>query len=358
MPRVSFHRDLEGLMVAVLLQCQPGGTALSGFLGSKECMDMDRNPRSLMVVALTMALVVPAVAGAQAIPRTPPPEAGSSGSTAGGVGGATTSSAPDPMRVVEPPREQTPAGSRTPSSSSSSKSGSASSRSGSSTSSGGSSSGSSRVSSGGSTTGSQPSSNGSGALNRPAGSRDRGGEVRTGGAIERPANLYYGNNSNIGLYYPGSPFSPWGRWYPWFYGGYGYVSYDPWRYGSSRYSLWRYGSWYNPYDPYCNGGSYWPCDSYYAGGGGGSSRDDDADASEPSGAVRLRVSPVSAKVYVDGGLVGVVDDFDGLSGHLRLTVGTHLVEIKADGYETFVPEIAISAGKTTTVRGSLKKVIK
>ena len=171
--------------------------------------------------------------------------------------------------------------------------------------------------------------------------------------------MYYGNNANVGLYYPGSPFSPWGRWYPWFYGGYGYVSYDPWRYGSSRYSLWRYGSWYNPYDPYCSGG-YWPCDSYMSVGGGGgySSSSDDQDDEEAFGSVRLRVSPAHAKVYVDGTLVGVVDDFDGLSNHLKLSMGTHLVEIKADGYETFIPQITIAEGKTTTVRGSLKKLVK
>lgn len=166
--------------------------------------------------------------------------------------------------------------------------------------------------------------------------------------------MYRGNN-NIGLYYPGSPFSPWGRWYPWFYGGYGYVSYDPWRYGSSRYSMWRYGSWYDPYD--CYSGS-WSCDPYWgrASGGGWSSSDEDDE--EVMGSVRLRVSPEHARVYVDGTLVGTVDDFNGLSNHLKLTLGTHLVEIKADGYETFVPELTIAEGKTTTVRGSLKKIVK
>ena len=179
----------------------------------------------------------------------------------------------------------------------------------------------------------------------------------TGRAIERPANMYYGGNGNVGFYYPGNPFSPWGRWYPWFYGGYGYVSYDPWRYGSSRYSLLRYGYWYNPYDPFC--GSYW-CDPYpyYGGGYSSSSKDDDKDDDEAFGSVRLRVSPAHAKVYVDGTLVGVVDDFDGLGDHLKLSLGTHLVEIKADGYETFVPQITIQEGKTTTVRGSLKKIVK
>jgi hypothetical protein len=92
------------------------------------------------------------------------------------------------------------------------------------------------------------------------------------------------------------------------------------------------------------------------GGGGYSSNADDED--EAFGSVRLRVSPSHAKVYVDGTLVGVVDDFDGLSNHLKLSMGTHLVEIKADGYETFIPQITIAEGKTTTVRGSLKKLVK
>jgi hypothetical protein len=122
--------------------------------------------------------------------------------------------------------------------------------------------------------------------------------------------------------------------------------------------MWRYGAWYNPYDPYCYGSGYWPCDSYMSVGGGGYSSNDDEDDEDATGSVRLRVSPAHAKVYVDGTLVGVVDDFDGLSNHLKLTMGTHLVEIKADGYETFVPQITIAPGKTTTVRGSLKKVVK
>jgi hypothetical protein len=97
--------------------------------------------------------------------------------------------------------------------------------------------------------------------------------------------------------------------------------------------------------------------SFNNSGGGGRSTPD-ADDNAATGSVRLRVSPAHAKVFVDGTLVGVVDDFDGLKGHLRLTLGTHLVEIKADGYETFVPEISVAEGKTTTVRGSLKKVVK
>jgi hypothetical protein len=88
-----------------------------------------------------------------------------------------------------------------------------------------------------------------------------------------------------------------------------------------------------------------------AGGGG-----DDEDVEEPTGSLRLRVSPADAKVYVDGALVGTVDDFNGLGHHLKLTLGTHVVEIRADGYETFVPEFSVNEGKVTTIRGSLKKI--
>lgn len=165
---------------------------------------------------------------------------------------------------------------------------------------------------------------------------------------------------NLNLYFPHNPFSPWGRWYPWYYGGYGYgyVSFDPWRYGTSRYSIYRYGAWYNPYDPWCYGVGYWLCDPW--GGattssyGGATAAPDRADA--PTASLRLRVSPSHAKVYVNGALAGTVSDFSGLTGHLKVPLDEPLIEIKADGYETFVPEVEITAGRTTTVRGSLRKL--
>jgi hypothetical protein len=79
------------------------------------------------------------------------------------------------------------------------------------------------------------------------------------------------------------------------------------------------------------------------------------DADEPTGSVRLRISPSNAKVYVDGVLVGTASDFSGLTGHLKLTVAEQLVEVKADGYQPFVPTIQVEAGKTTTIRATLKK---
>ena len=63
----------------------------------------------------------------------------------------------------------------------------------------------------------------------------------------------------------------------------------------------------------------------------------------------------AAKVYIDGVLQGVVDDFNGLSSPLDVTEGTHQLEIRGEGYATLKAEVNIEAGKTQTFRGSLKK---
>ena len=52
-------------------------------------------------------------------------------------------------------------------------------------------------------------------------------------------------------------------------------------------------------------------------------------------------------MYVDGALMGVVDDFDGFSSHLKLAGGTHRIELKADGYEPYSGNVTVSVGKTT-----------
>jgi hypothetical protein len=64
----------------------------------------------------------------------------------------------------------------------------------------------------------------------------------------------------------------------------------------------------------------------------------------------------TASVYVDGALVGKAGDFDGLtSGHLVLESGSHVLEIKAAGYETFNKTLTVEIGKTMTERVGLNK---
>ena len=78
--------------------------------------------------------------------------------------------------------------------------------------------------------------------------------------------------------------------------------------------------------------------------------------SHATGAIRLKVSPETAQVYVDGTLAGKASDFDGLVGHhLVLEVGPHELELRADGRETFHDTIKVEENKTLTERATLKK---
>jgi PEGA domain-containing protein len=148
-------------------------------------------------------------------------------------------------------------------------------------------------------------------------------------------------------------YGPWGRWVPWYGNGFGwnlgFVTYNPWYYGATRWTWGRYGFWYDPYiyDPY----PYYGASAGYSSGGGGRSR----EPKSMIGSIRLRVSPGTAQVYVDGALVGTVDEFDGFSDHLELDAGRHAIELRAEGYETYLGTIDVEAGKTLTKRVSLKK---
>jgi len=150
---------------------------------------------------------------------------------------------------------------------------------------------------------------------------------------------------------------------PWYFGGnLGYYSSLRYRYGAGLwgypYDYWYgpygyvpFSSYYNPYATY-----YDPYFSYGYGDGGYAGREDRGDdRSVRTGSVRLRANPRTAKVYVDGALVGTVDEFDGLSNHLSLEVGVHQLELRADGYRTFSTEISVEDGKTMTERANLKK---
>lgn len=140
--------------------------------------------------------------------------------------------------------------------------------------------------------------------------------------------------------------------YPSYWGlPYGYAGYyDPWFYGSGYWSWSRYNAWHGPflYEPLLY------AQPYYWGSSAGSQRDRTRDA-EPTGSLRLRVNPKEASVYVDGALAGIVDEFDGLSDHLRLPAGRHQIEFRAEGYEPLSRDVVVEAGKTLTERASLKR---
>ena len=150
--------------------------------------------------------------------------------------------------------------------------------------------------------------------------RRRGDQPKTGDAVARTSPRE-GDGRNDGRRNGGGVFV-----------GRGYRGFDPW-YG--------YGGYYGAYDPWFG---WYPTD------GSSSAFYDDDD-----GALRLKVKPVDATVYVDGYYVGAVDDFDGVYQRLRLESGPHRIEIRSPGYETLSFDVLIEPDHTTTYRGDLVK---
>ena len=122
-----------------------------------------------------------------------------------------------------------------------------------------------------------------------------------------------------------------GGFYPWgfaygggaiagYYGGY-YGAYDPW-----------YG-WFPAYGPSYSSFAY-----------------------DEEGALRLKVKPANASVYVDGYYVGVVDDFDGVFQRLHLESGPHRIEVRSPQYETLTFDVRITPDETTTYRGEMVRL--
>jgi hypothetical protein len=73
------------------------------------------------------------------------------------------------------------------------------------------------------------------------------------------------------------------------------------------------------------------------------------------GSVRIKGKPKDAEVYVDGGFVGYVDEFDGTFEKLVLEEGLYEFSIKANGYKPIVLKIRIVSGRVMTIRGELQK---
>ena len=78
------------------------------------------------------------------------------------------------------------------------------------------------------------------------------------------------------------------------------------------------------------------------------------------GSLRIEVNPKDAReeieVYVDGGLAGVVNDFDGALQRLRLSPGKHEIKLKLDGYETQQMTIFVERGDTFHIRGEMTQL--
>ncbi len=106
-------------------------------------------------------------------------------------------------------------------------------------------------------------------------------------------------------------------WRP--YGGYGFGGY-----GYYPYSF-GYNGYYGPsyyYRPYSYG-------SYYGYG---------------YGQIRLEIKPKTAKVYVDGGYSGIVDDYDGWWQRLNVEPGNHRIVVREGGFVPYVETVRALPG--------------
>jgi PEGA domain len=73
-------------------------------------------------------------------------------------------------------------------------------------------------------------------------------------------------------------------------------------------------------------------------------------AQDKVGYLRTRISPREAGVFVDGKYYGTAAMFGHRERMIKLSPGTHVVEIKDPRYKTLKAEAKIEAGKTATIR--------
>ena len=70
----------------------------------------------------------------------------------------------------------------------------------------------------------------------------------------------------------------------------------------------------------------------------------------PGAAVRLKVKPKEAEVYVDGYYAGIVDDFNGTFQRLRLPPGAHEITLFLDEYRTVHQQVYLTPDNTLKLK--------
>src|SRR5579862_9660172 len=156
----------------------------------------------------------------------------------------------------------------------------------------------------------------------PQSGRPRNGRPSEGTAVPRTEGRAAGT-TGVGVGYTGFYPIGVGLGYGGYYGGY----YDP---------------GYGGYDPYGGTDPYYvpPPPSHHDG----------------DGAIRLKITPKQALVYVDGYFAGVVDDFDGIFQKLHLEAGPHHIDVQAEGYESLAFDVQITPDHTLVYEAELHKI--
>jgi hypothetical protein len=136
--------------------------------------------------------------------------------------------------------------------------------------------------------------------------------------------------------------------FPDYYRNHYHRYYDPWGYGAFGLGYFYYSPWgWNPgYYGYYGYYGYGPPSGYAGASFGG----------YDVGAVKLKVKPRDAEVYVDGYFAGYVDDFDGMFQALKLDSGAYSIEIRKSGFETLRFDVRVQPERSITFRGDMKPV--
>jgi PEGA domain len=157
--------------------------------------------------------------------------------------------------------------------------------------------------------------------------------------------LPYPQGYNNGYHYYHYPYN----YYPYrsFYNPYFYSSFAFYPYYSYGFWPWYYGFYspsYYPYSGYGYGYGYRPYGGYGYGGYG----------YYGYGEVRVEVKPKTAKVFVDGDYVGVVDDYDGWWQRLKLEPGKHRIVVREAGFAPYVQTVRVLPGEDTHIKSLLQ----
>jgi hypothetical protein len=167
-----------------------------------------------------------------------------------------------------------------------------------------------------------------GAVRRPPSDRGSGSSPRDRAVVRTNPPRDYDRGRDRIYYYPS--YWSYGRYYdPYYYSGVhlGYLAYSPWGWTPAFYGY--------PYG--------------YGGGGYAYSQ-----GRYEFGAVKIKVKPRDAEVYVDGYYAGNVDDFDGVFQSLKLESGGYQIEIRKPGFETLHFDVHVQPDRTITYRGEMR----
>ncbi len=130
------------------------------------------------------------------------------------------------------------------------------------------------------------------------------------------------------------PYYPYYR--PYYYGpsfglsvGFGWYGSFGW-YGAYGYPYYGYGYGYPYAYPFA---SPYPYPAYFDYGG----------------SARIQIQPRQAEVFIDGHLVGTVDDFDGWAQRLNVAPGEHELTVFLKGYQTYRENVLFRPGATLRV---------